>query len=148
MRLLLLHLRIRDPGMFQRTSHIHNNPPNIHPLPLNMVLRTPLQPSIVMSRTRTGSRVILNNPRNRKLPLQATTRHRTIPNETYNRKLLLQATRHRIILDEPGNSKLPLRAISNLNIQLNTSNSHLPKAQTCLIMSLHPMKRMQLVKSD
>jgi len=62
------------------------------------------------------------------------------PNETRNRKLLLRTTRNRIILSEPRNSKLPLQAIRNSNTQLNTRNSRLPEAQSCLIVSLHPVR--------
>ena len=51
--IIVVHLRIRvlDPSMVHRTSHIHNNP-------LNMAVCPLLKPSIVISRTRTGSGVI------------------------------------------------------------------------------------------
>jgi len=91
----------------------------------NMVLRTLLKPSTEMSRARTGSRIILNESRNREPPLQTTSRNRII--EIRNRKLPLRATRNRIILNEPGNNKLPLQATHNSNIHLSTRNSQLPE---------------------
>jgi len=41
--IIMVHLRILDPSMVQRTPHIHNNPPN-------MVLCLLPSPSIVISR--------------------------------------------------------------------------------------------------